>query len=53
MSPFIPTPREQQPKPCMSPEHNPPGMVVFRTSGTWVCPACGRKTLINVPEVTL
>ena len=41
-------------KVCRSPEHNPPGMMVYRP-GTyeWTCPKCGDVTSFTVPLVTL
>jgi rubredoxin len=32
---------------CPSPEHNPPGHMVFTGMVQWRCPACGRTTVLN------
>ena len=52
--PFLPVPLEEQPKPsCMSPEHNPPSMMVLKPGlHRWQCPSCGHVTNFTVPEVT-
>ena len=41
------------PKPCLSPEHNPPGMIVLPPGEhLYRCPSCGTETTIYVPQVT-
>jgi len=37
------------PKPCLHPEHDPPGYIVL-PPGTYEyeCPACGRKIVITI-----
>lgn len=52
--PFLPrTDQDLWQKPCNSPEHNPPGMIVLPTgSHTWQCPACGHETTFYVAGVT-
>jgi len=41
-------------KPCMHPEHNPPGMCVFEP-GVYehTCPGCGKKTIFVVNGIYL
>ena len=38
---------------CISPAHNPPSNIVLQP-GTWeyTCPACGKTTVINVPNIS-
>ena len=52
---FIPNdPKKQAPKQCTHREHNPPSMwVPPAQGGTWVCPACGKKTVIRPKAYTL
>lgn len=41
-------------KPCLSPEHNPPNMIVLEPgTHTWKCPACGKETKFTVNGVYL
>ena len=41
------------PKPCLSPEHNPPNMIHLEPwTYEYVCPSCGLKTTFTVPLVT-
>lgn len=48
--PFIPNKKKIE---CNSPEHNPPSMMVFPPEGgLWVCPVCGKETIIH-PAPTL
>lgn len=35
---------------CKHPEHLPPAMWCPAQSGTWVCPACGVKTRVELPN---
>lgn len=39
--------------PCLSPSHDPPGMIVLE-NGTyeWTCPACGKKQVFVVNRPT-
>ena len=38
-------------EPCMSPEHNPPSMMVLQPgTHTWKCPKCGAIQKINVSK---
>jgi predicted RNA-binding Zn-ribbon protein involved in translation (DUF1610 family) len=38
---------------CMSPEHNAPMDINLKPGRhTYMCPACGREVVINVPLVT-
>lgn len=38
---------------CDDPEHEPPGMMVFREDGYWSCPKCGKRTIIHIPRAAL
>lgn len=41
-------------KPCMHPEHNPPGMCVFEPGAyEHTCPGCGKKTIFVVNGIYL
>ena len=52
MSPFKKF--KPEPKPCLSPEHDPPGMIVLPAgTHTWECPACGKTTTFTVQGVYL
>lgn len=44
-----------KPKPCNSPSHNPPGMIVIPHGKRHIhtCPACGEKFIMNGPTHTL
>lgn len=50
--PFIPNKNQPTDKGCPSKEHQPPSHMVFPDSGTWVCPCCGEKTHISIPNVS-
>lgn len=40
-------------KVCRSPEHKPPGMMVYPPGRyEWTCPKCGETTVFNVALVT-
>lgn len=43
-----------EPKPCMSPEHNPPGHIVL-SPGTYeyTCPLCGKTITFYVRGISL
>lgn len=44
--------QEEYKKPCVSPEHNPPNMMVLPSGEyTWQCPSCGEKTTFYVSGV--
>lgn len=48
--PFIPNKKEDTflNTHCQSQEHNPPNMMLFPPEGgTWICPLCGKETIIN------
>lgn len=48
---FVP---EKKKKPCLSPEHEPPSMIVLPAGKhTYQCPACGKKTTFTVSGVYL
>lgn len=54
--PFIPIPEDERqrdyPKPCMSPEHSPPSMMVLMAGPhRWQCPVCGETTTIYGSDV--
>lgn len=38
--------------PCCHPEHNPPNMMVITEPIVWICPACGKETIILPPSKT-
>ena len=39
------------PKPCPSPEHKPPGMIVLEPGRyKHTCPLCGKVTFFRIPE---
>lgn len=47
---FVPmTPEEQNQwkQPCSSQEHNPPNMMVYTHAMKWVCPSCGKATIVR------
>lgn len=49
--PFIPdTDKWPTSSQCKHPEHLPPSMWCPAKSGTWVCPACGAKTRVELPN---
>ena len=49
--PFINT--NEQNKPCMSPEHNPPTHVVLNDGvHVWECPSCGKTTYLVITNPT-
>jgi len=51
--PFI-KPKEIHPwiKPCLSPQHNPPSMIVLPPGRhTWQCPACGHEVTFTVDGI--
>lgn len=44
----------KQEKGCRDPEHKPPRMIVLAPGKhTYVCPACGQETIINISLITL
>ena len=45
---------DSPPRPCRHPDHNPPGMRVFKP-GTYehTCPACGKKLVFTVDGLYL
>ena len=44
----------EAPKPCLHPEHNPPGHVVLEDGVyEYECPGCGAKTVFTVSKPTL
>jgi hypothetical protein len=51
--PLTPEEQKQYPQPCHSREHSPPVYMVL-SPGThkWVCPVCGKVTMITVPTIT-
>lgn len=41
------------PKPCLSPEHNPPMHIVLPPGVyKYTCPSCGQSVVFTVPMVT-
>ena len=53
--PFVPlTPEEKKkcPPPCRDPEHDPPNMMVITEACKWVCPSCGKSTILLPPSAT-
>lgn len=42
------------PRPCLSPEHNPPSMIVLEPGVyEYTCPSCGKTVTFTVAGVTL
>ena len=53
--PFEPLPPDKQERYnesiCISPQHNPPSMIVIKVPMVWVCPNCGQRVTVY-PTVT-
>lgn len=44
--------KPDEPRPCISREHEPPGNIVLQPGDyEYECPACGKVTYIHVPEI--
>lgn len=52
--PFVPlNPNEQErfKPPCTDREHYPPDMIVITEPCKWVCPSCGRESVVYPTKV--
>ena len=53
--PFVPVdqPEKYVKPPCLSPEHSPPTHIVLSPGRhKYVCPACGKEYIIDIPFIT-
>jgi len=51
--PFVDYELPREIGPCISPEHNPPNMIVLPPGKhVWKCPVCGQETVVFTPIIT-
>lgn len=48
--PLTPEEREEWPRICQDPQHNPPPLISVLTEPiAWVCPTCGNRVILSPP----